>query len=259
MMRRLLIALFVAVLSRPALAGAWTQNEGATQIIMGSTYSAADESFSASGLKPVSFAKLWSSVWAEYGWSDDLTLIASPEYAWARTQSPTQPRMQASDFAFGGGLRYLLTDSFGELSVQATVKSAGAFDMSVAVDHQAGEEAELRLLYGKNFTLFGRDAFVDAEIGERYIAGARPNETPVDLTLGVYAFHDILFLTQSFNVIAGGDARPPYTYYRSHKLASSVVIPIGKVVSLQIGGFVSPTGQNALQEEGGSVALWLKF
>src|SRR6202789_1788822 len=145
MMRRLLIAIVVAGLSHPALAGAWTQNEGTTQIILGSTYSVADESFSASGLKPVSFAKLWNSIWAEYGWSDDLTLIASPEYAWARTQSPTQPRMQASDFAFGGGLRYLLTDSFGELSVQATVKSAGAFDMSVAVDHQAGEEAELRL------------------------------------------------------------------------------------------------------------------
>lgn len=259
--RILLLALLAAGISQAATAGAWTEKEGSAQIILGSTYSVADASFDSSGVpsKPVVFSKLWSSIWAEYGWTDDLTLIASPEYAWAHTQSATTPRMRASDLAFGGGARYLLSDSFGVLSLQATAKTAGAFDMSVAVGHQSGEQAELRLLYGANFKLFGYDSFVDAEIGERWVAGARPNETPIDVTLGTYAFDHYLFLLQSFNVIAGGNARLPYGYYRSHKLASSVVIPIGKVVSLQIGGFTSPAGQNSLQETGGSVALWFNF
>jgi hypothetical protein len=66
-------------------------------------------------------------------------------------------------------------------------------------------------------------------------------------------------MLQSFNIIAGGDARAPYTYYRSHKIALSVVTPIWGGFSVQSGSFLSPAGQNALAEHGLFVALWVKF
>jgi len=257
----LLFAWLTVCATARAEAGAWTQAEGATQIIAGATYSGASTSYGSSGVadKPVAFSKLWSSIWAEYGWSDDLTLIVSPEFASARTGSETSPAMRASDFAYGAGVRYRLFDSFGVLSLQAMVKSAGAFDMSVAVDDKSGEQGELRLLYGTNFSLFDRQGFFDAEIAERWIAGARPNETPLDLTLGYHVFHNDLVLIQSFNIVSGGDARPPYTYYRSHKLELSWVTDLGHGICIQTGSYISPAGQNALDEKGAQVSLWLSF
>jgi protein XagA len=262
-MRRIVAALlFVCLIGASrAEAGAWTQSEGATQIITDVTYSSASESFSSSGVadKPVAFSKLWSSIWAEYGWNNDLTLILSPEFASARTANGTAPASRASDFAYGAGIRYRITNLIGVLSLQATVKTAGAFDMSVAVDDKSGEQGELRLLYGTNFTLFHRQGYFDAEVAERWIAGARPNETPVDLTLGYHVLHDGCLMLQSFNVISGGDARPPYTYYRSHKMELSWVTELRHGISIQSGSFFSPTGRNALDEKGVSLALWLKF
>jgi hypothetical protein len=255
------IALLALLAASPAQACAWTQAEGDAQIIAGVTYSGAGTNFDSEGRadKPAEFSKLWSSIWAEYGWNDRLTLIFSPEYAWARSRDSNGVETRASDFAFGGGARYRLTDAFGTLSLQATVKSAGAFDMSVAVNGQAGEQGELRLLYGTNFKLFNRDGFADAEIAERWVAGARPNETPIDLTLGFHVFKHEMVLIQSFNVIAGGDARAPYAYYRSHKLEFSWVSELGHGMSLQSGTYFSPAGQNALDEKGAQISLWVKF
>jgi hypothetical protein len=39
----------------------------------------------------------------------------------------------------------------------------------------------------------------------------------------------------------------------------SVVQHLWKHLSLQVGGFVSPLGQNALKEQGLSIALWDSF
>ena len=258
---KFLFACVVGGAASPAEAGAWTQAEGATQIILGATYSGASANFDSAGVpdKPVSFSKLWSSIWAEYGWNDDLTLIISPEFASARTASETSPATRASNFAYSAGVRYRIDDSFGVLSLQAMVKSAGAFDMSVAVDDKSGEQGELRLLYGTNFTVLDRQGFFDVEVGERWIAGARPNETPMDLTLGYHVFRNDLVLIQSFNVVAGGDARPPYAYYRSHKLEFSWVTDLGHGICIQSGSYFSPTGQNALDEKGAQVSLWVSF
>ena len=254
-------ALLVLLAASPAEAGAWTQNESGIQLILGGTYSAAGTSFDADSRKdkPAKFDKLWTSLWAEYGWNDDLTLIVSPEYARAKTLDPSGVLEHASDFAFGAGARYRIADSFGTLSVQAMVKTAGAFDMSVSVDGRSGEQAELRLLYGTNFSLLGFDSFADIEAGERWVGGARPNETPIDLTLGVHVLSDGMVLLQSFNTIAGGDAKFPYGYYRSHKLEVSWVSDLGHGISLQSGSYFCPAGQNALDEVGAQISVWVKI
>ncbi|HTQ15025.1 MAG TPA: hypothetical protein VMH86_14205 [Rhizomicrobium sp.] len=257
----LALALFLACAATGAHAGAWTEPEGSGQVILSSTYSVAGTSYDADSRakSPAVFQKLWSAIWAEYGWNDNLTLIFSPEYAWARTREPNGMIVRARDFAWGGGARYRIADSFGTLSVQVSAKTAGAFDMSVSMDGQSGKQAEIRLLYGTNFSLFDRDGFADFEAGERWVAGARPNETPIDITLGLRVFKDDTLLLQSFNVIAGGDARPPYSYYRSHKVELSWVSDLGHGVSVQSGTYFCPAGQNALDELGAQIAVWVRF
>jgi hypothetical protein len=261
MMRAAALAFLAIFAAAPAHAGAWTQREDDGQIIVNAIYSFAGASFDSAGRasQPASFGKLWTSIWAEYGWNNDLTFIVSPEFARATTRDTTGFETRASDFAIGGGFRYRITNLIGVLSLQATVKSAGAFDMSVAVDRQSGEQAELRLLYGHNFSLFGHSGFLDVEAGERWIAGARPDETPIDFTIGIHVIHNDMLMLQSFNVISGGDARPPYGYYRSHKLELSWVVAMKHGVSLQTGGYFCPAGQNSLDETGGQISLWVNF
>lgn len=243
-----------------AWAGAWTLPAGDTQIISGAIYSTAAETFDDSGgATPTYFRKLLLQSYAEHGLMDDLTLVLAPEYAIATETTPKGTLVHASDFAVKGGLRYLLTDSIGIVSAQASYKTAGAFDMSVSANHDSGSEIEFRLLYGKNFTVFGREAYVDAEIAERWIAGARPNETPIDLTLGLHWSDKLTFMAQSFNIIAGGDSRLPYRYYRSHKVEFATLQRLWKGVYLESGAYFSPIGQNSLVERGVDASIWVYF
>jgi hypothetical protein len=68
-----------------------------------------------------------------------------------------------------------------------------------------------------------------------------------------------MLLLQNFNIIAGGDSRPPFGYYRIHKLAASWVTGPWHSLSFQTGGFVSPAGQNSLVETGVFAAIWAEF
>jgi len=65
-----------------------------------------------------------------------------------------------------------------------------------------------------------------------------------------------MVMAQSFNVISGGNARPPFAYYRAHKVELSLVERVSRHWSLQLGGYLSPSGQNALVEKGLSLVLW---
>lgn len=107
--------------------------------------------------------------------------------------------------------------------------------------------------------MFRLDGFLDVEAGERWLSGARPNETPIDLTAGLHITPHNMLLLQNFNIIAGDDARPPFGYYRIHKLALSWVTGPWHHLSLQTGGFFSPAGQNSLVETGVFAAVWAQF
>ena len=264
-------AAMLCVMSSPALAGAWTLPEESSQIIATTIVSTASTEFNANGepYRPVKFRKLLQTACIEYGWKDWLTLTLDPEYARAISAEFRKPVQHATDFAVGGGLRARLTGSIGVLSLEATVKSAGTYDMSTAIDLTAinsnplkrdtSRQAELRLLYGTNFTLFGRSGYFDSEVAQRWIANARPDETAIDFTVGYDIGWHTQAMLQSFNLIAAGNARPPYSYYRSHKLALSAVTHIWRQFSLQTGTFFSPAGQNALAEQGAFVALWVQI
>jgi hypothetical protein len=68
-----------------------------------------------------------------------------------------------------------------------------------------------------------------------------------------------MVMLQNFNVVSGGDAVPPYTYFRTHKIELSLVRSVSARWSVQLGGFLSPAGQNSLVEQGVSLALWRHF
>jgi hypothetical protein len=260
MRRAILIALVGLLFATSAYAGAWTLPAGDTQIISGAIYSTATSSFNDSGgAEPTLYRKILLQSYGEHGLTDDLTLVLAPEYAIATEGGPGRPTIHANDFALKAGLRYLLEDTFGVLSLQASYKTAGAFDMSVSANNDSGREIELRLLCGANFQLFNKDAYVDAEIAQRWISGARPDETPIDLTFGLHWSEKFTVMAQSFNIIAAGNGEPPYRYYRSHKLELGTLQRLWKGVYLESGAYFSPVGQNALVERGVETSLWVYF
>lgn len=120
----------------------------------------------------------------------------------------------------------------------------------------AGSAAELRFLYSGNFKLATRDGFFDLQAGQRFLSVPRANETPLDLTAGLWLAPNRMVILQSFNVIGGGDGQPPYGYFRSHKLEVSVVQRLTRNLLLQAGAFYSSLGQNARRERGLGLALW---
>lgn len=258
---RLIAGLAFCLLPTLAHAGAWTLDEGAWQIITATTISDASKSFDANGnpTEDVTFRKTFTSAYVEYGWTDWLTFIAVPEYANALSAGPAHPTEQADDFAFSGGARLRLLDGDGVLSVEALARSAGAFELDTSFRDRPGEDFELRALYGVHFKLFGHEGCFDAEIAQRWTTGGRPDETPIDLTVIYDVGWETQALVQNFNVISEGGGQPPFVHYRYHKLALSFVRPVWGQTSLQLGGFVSPAGQNALEEKGIFLSLWTKF
>lgn len=254
------IAMMV-LMPQSAIAGAWTLNEGTAQVISESVISDASKSYDGSGAatEAVAFRKAFTSIYAEYGWKDWLTLVAVPEYADAVSAASNRPTQHAKDFAFSGGARVRLLDDVGVVSVEATARSAGAFELDTSFEQKPGKDIELRVLYGTHFELFDHTGCFDVEVAQRWTTGGQPDETPIDLTVMYDIGWRSQVLLQNFNVISEGAGRPPFDHYRYHKLALSVVRPVWGSTSLQLGGFISPAGQNALDEKGLLLSLWTKF
>lgn len=257
-MMRWSIILFV--IPWPALAGAWTEHRGHGQLIAAFTSSHATTSFDSSGHAtiPTAFNKMSAQIYTEYGLNSAITLLFTPTFVIADVATSGGRAEHSNSVSFEGGGRLLLYGRAGQFSVQATYKSAGAFAMSVSADHEAGRQIDARLLYGTNYRLFRSDGFVDIEAGERFIGRPRPDETLLDITAGLWVMPHTMIMAQSFNIVSG-NAIAPYTRYRTHKLEFSVVQKLTSRWSLQSSTFISPAGQNALDEEGVSVALWAKL
>ncbi|HTT97347.1 MAG TPA: hypothetical protein VMF58_04820 [Rhizomicrobium sp.] len=255
-----IVAAILLVVAEPACAGAWTQDAHHWQIITSVDFARAFDGYDGKGeaKAPIRFVKLNTRNLVEYGWTGRLTLFAAPEYVVAESVWADKSPVVAKALSIEAGARYRVLDSFGVLSVQASYRSSGAFDLSNSRSVDTASIAEFRVLYGTNFTLWGRNGFGDVELAERDITHPRPNETLLDMTGGLWFGARTMVMLQSFNVVSGGDADPPDTYFRTHKIELSVVRRVSTRWSVQLGAFMSPAGQNSLVEQGFTVGLWLR-
>jgi len=246
-----------------AQAGAWTQAEGEGQIITGVIASAADRTFG--DTTPVSFGRILAQTYTEYGWKDDITIVAETETAWVNVAQNGGAPFHAQDNALTAGIRWrvdsiLALSDRGVFSVEARFRLAGAFNFAVSANRDTGGQGgQLRFLYGGKFRWLERDGFVSVELGEEFMAGARPDETPLDITAGLWLGPDHLLLAQSFNLFAQAGSIGAYPAFDSHKLQLSWVYRWSPRMLFQLGGFLSPAGNNALVEQGLCFSAWRRF
>lgn len=252
------LAVLLALWPLTARAGAWTQERGQWQLISTIGISQSARSFDSHGaaIVPDASRREMAQTYTQYGWRDGITFFAQTDTVYARTQTGS-----GVDNGLGGGVRLrLFHDDNSVVSVEIGGRSAGAYNFSVsASSDQPGDDGEVRLLYGTGFAWRGMNAFADAEIGRRFMAGTRPGEMPIDLTAGLWLDAKTMVMLQSFNLVEQGKAVPPYSYFRSHKIQLSAVRSLSARYQLQLGAYFSPGGQTALDEQGLCLSLWTRF
>lgn len=266
-MKTLLLALAFAVLPAAARAAAWTLPRHHWQIISGVISSDAARSFDGAGdaAVPARFQRLLSQNDFEWGLSDRVTLLVRTETAYAHTRNGLSTAVNAVDNAIEGGARFRLFQGLGlladddVLSLEATARTAGAFNFAYSANaNAAGRDAGVRLLYGSGFRLWDKNGFVNFEAGYRRLSHPRPDQSPLDLTIGLWLNPRWMVMAQSFNLVSG-PATPPYVHFRSHKFEASTVVRLTRRLSLQAGAFFSPAGRNTLDERGLCVSIWSDF
>jgi hypothetical protein len=236
-----------------ALAGAWTLPAGTGQVTVTADVSSASGAFDTSDVvKPTArYDKFELQGWFEYGLTDRFTGIFVPGLQHVDIAAPIDANRTGLGYTEFGGRYSLVQGQSWVTSGQVTVRIPGTDETSnPAAIGYTDVQTDVRGLFGTNFAVFGMPAFVDVEFAERFRSGAPPNEFRADFTFGVQPAERWTVLAQSFNVISEGSGSPPFSSYQYYKLQLSAVYAITKSWSVQIGGFTTYAGGNALQENG---------
>lgn len=153
------------------------------------------------------------------------------------------------------GLRYaLLRDARWAVSLYAGAALAGeGRNAGYAAPGAGGTDGEARLLAGRSLTVAGRAAFVDAQLA-RLVRSGLPDETHLDVTLGVTPSDRWLLLAQAYAGQAGGGPVDPMWL----KLEVSAVRRFGDW-RIQAGWRESVAGRAVPLERGPVLALWRTY
>jgi hypothetical protein len=251
----------VAASASPAFPGAWTLPQGEGQVLITGSLSAADEAFGGGGSAQSipRYKKFELQGLIEYGATDRFTLMAIPGLQRVDIDGPAGGQRTGLGYSeFGGRYRFLQNDSW-VLSGQTTLRVPGTFEKTnpAAVGY-TDPELDARVLIGHSFSAGAWPAFVDLQLAQRFRSGDPPDEFRVDLSFGVNTAPHWLLLAQSFNVFSEG-AGAGLDSYRYHKLQLSVVYEITPAWAVQLGGFTTFAGRNALQENGVILGAGYKF
>ena len=257
-----LMCLLFSMTAHDARAGAWTQSQGNGVVILTAAHSMAERAFDASGSNtlPRDFSKTEIRLYAEYGLTDWATLVAQPEWRHKKTGDGQGEEVDGLG-RVDAGLRVRLWQGDGKVvSVQASARMPGTSDdLAPANGGDTDWEADARVLYGRGFSLFGRNGFVDTQLGYRVRFGRPADELRLDLTAGLNVTPKALVLAQSFNTVSVGGADLPFLDTREHKVSASVVYKVHDKWSVQVGGLLTVAGSNALEERGAILGIWRDF
>lgn len=202
--RAIAVAWMIAGPAGPALGGAWTRAEGDGQLITATGRTVAPIGAWTGG--PTTEDSSYTSIYVEYGWTDDLTLGGTLFIA-IDALYPTESAASAGLFT-----RYKVwTGEHGDVaSVQV--------GFSVPFEEYVLEEfaltgtsdnvfaIELRGLYGKGWGFDWGNAFISTELGYRWRDG-EADEIRFDATTGIEPIHGVLGLMSLYSQVPLGGGR----------------------------------------------------
>lgn len=256
------LAVGLMALPTAAFAGAWTLDADKGVAIITVTPSRADKAFDGdSNLQSIPrYSKGELQALLEYGVTDWFTAMLTPSLQHVAIGGPFEAQRTGLGYTdIGGRMRLWRGDSWVR-SAQTSFRVPGTFDKSnAAAIGYTDPEIDVRGLFGYSFAVRTWPAFVDVQVAQRFRLGGPPDEFRTDATLGLQPNDRWLFLTQSFNVISEGAGSWSFPSYAYHKFQLSAVYTVSRTLSLQLGGYTTYWGRNALQENGLVLSAWQKF
>lgn len=268
-----------AVAGQPAAAGAWLPSGGG-QAILTTTFADARKAYDAKGrlIETPSYRKFETRVYVEHGLFDWLTIVGEGGYmnfhgaAGPYDQlsllideakaglplsapKPQGPHYEGLGLGAIGARTRLFTWGDYIVSLQAGARAASPAARRF-LDMRDAVQADLRLLVGRPFDVFGLPAFLDAELGYRS-RGQNGEEIRADVTAGLRPLPPVLVLAQSFSAFAprGG----PAGVVAAQKFQLSALYDLTTSVSVQIGAIAAIGGVNSPAERGLISALWWRY
>ena len=246
--------------ARPAWAGAWTLPEGTGQVIVKTSYSGADWVFDAAGQvrKADRFRKTEIEAFLEHGWRDNLTLLAKPVFQRVRSGEDRQTGL--SSLEAGARVRLGRLGAARIASAQASIILPGRdFDRTAPLLTSGHTDYEARVLYGDSGTVLGLEGYFDGQLAYRRRGGPPADELRLDLTVGVDLSERWSLTGASETIATQGEARAPYTHYRSQKLQAALRLDLGRGRWIEAGARHTFAGLAALRETGGFVSVWFAY
>jgi hypothetical protein len=249
-------------LTGAAFAGAWTLDANTGALFVTGTAMQANTAFDGNNrLRSIPrYSKDEAQALIEYGVTNWFTAIFQPSLQHVDIAAPFNSERSGLGYTDIGGRVRLWSNGSWVVSAQTIVSIPAARDSSnLAAIGYTDRQVDVRGLVGYSFKAGTLPAFVDLQIAQRFRLGGPPNEFRTDATFGIRPAEKWLLLLQSFNVVSEGTGTWGFASYNYHKLQLSAVYALTPKLSLQLGGYSSYWGRNALQENGLVVAAWYKF
>ena len=259
-----MVLLVVALMScSGAWAGAFNQPAGQGQVILGGSFDKGDRSFDGNGrhmVKTDPYTKGEVAAYLEYGVTDWFQVILKPDLVSTNVGGGIGKGYTGLGTSEAGAQWRLLMFGPAVLAVQGTFQlPATTRERNLALIGNTSRNTDGRLLLGYEFALGSWPSFLDAEAGYRIRGSGAPDETHVDLTLGVRPWPDLMLLVQDFTTVPVGRGTAWFPASEYSNLELSVVYDLSRRWSLQLGVFETVEGRRALREQGFDVAVWYRF
>jgi hypothetical protein len=259
---RCILAVGLMSTATAAFAGAWTLDAGTGELIITGTAMQATSVFdSNSKLQSIPrYSKEEAQALIEYGVTNWFTAMLQPSLQHVNIAAPFGAERGGLGYTDIGGRARIWSDDSWVVSAQATFRIPGVLDKTnPAAIGYTDPEIDIRGLVGYSFKAGTLPAFIDVEVAQRFRLGGPPDEFRTDITFGIRPVDRWLFLAQSFNVVSEGAGTWGFGSFAYHKFQLSAVYALTPTLSLQLGGYSTYWGRDALQENGLVVGAWYKF
>lgn len=266
--KALISTIFCAALfPAQAFAGAWLQNEGATQAILSYSSLSSDQSFDGSGNKinTPNFSKGEVAAYIEHGFNRSWTVGGALSLQAIENGGVGGSTSDFNNFKVASAeffaRTYLFEGESSVLSIEPRFKQA--IESSVAINPEGNAPIpELKLAYGNSFSAFGQLAFADNSLTYRYRSEDNLNDmVKVDSSIGIRPVSNILLLGQGFYdyTIGRNLADTTSGNYELLKIQFSAIYNYDDNIAFQAGYLKHIYGANTIAGDGLLLSTWLKF
>ncbi|MCC6828153.1 MAG: hypothetical protein IT550_07990 [Novosphingobium sp.] len=251
------IAVVAGVAIPSAYADAFVQEKGAGRVIVTAVLTNSPRGFDGNGnvADIDNYNQDQVYVNAEYGLTDDLTLIVAPSYRHIAVENAENTT--GLGYTEVGARYRLAKGSNWIVSAQGLVRVRGqGRSQRVAQLGNNSTDFDARLAGAYS----GATTFVSAEAGYRLRSGDLPNEFHADLNAGAHLGEKFMVLASSTNTFSDGRGQGVFNQkYKYGDVYLSAVYDLNDHFSVQAGYTATIYGKNALRQRGPLFGIWYKF